>query len=152
MGKPISVKVTQKFDAPVEDVFNGWIEPDKVRDWMSAALKSMGLTGEIARVEIDPRIGGRFLFCDMRDGEEFCHWGTYLEFQPPNRLVFTWNTPDSDESDPCNVYLTIAPDGAGSIVTIDNEIDEKWQDYIKETKSGWQSLLQAEERILKEQK
>jgi hypothetical protein len=37
---------------------------------MAAALKSFGLAGDIQNIEIDARLGGKFLFSDMRDGKE----------------------------------------------------------------------------------
>ena len=151
MGQPISVTVSHRFDAPAEKAFNVWLEPAQVRKWMSMALKSLGQSGEVKRVEIDPKIGGTFLFSDMRDGAEYRHWGTYVELDRPRRLAFTWNTVDSDESDPCNVALSVEPDGKGSIVTIVNEIDEKWADYVGITENGWRRILEAEDAVLKEQ-
>ena len=151
MGQPISVEVSHRFDAPAEKVFNAWLEPAQVRKWLSMALKSLGLSGEVKRVEIDPKTGGTFLFSDMRDGAEYCHWGTYMELDRPRRLAFTWNTVDSDESDPCNVVLSIEPDGKGSIVTIVNEIDEKWADEVGITEKGWLTILRSEEALLKKQ-
>ncbi len=151
MGQPISVTVSHRFAAPAEKIFDAWLEPAQVRKWLSMALKSLGQSGEIVRVEIDPKIGGKFLFSDMRDGSEYCHWGTYTKLDHPNRLAFTWNTVDSDESDPCNVVLSIEPDGNDNVLTLVNEMDEKWADEVGQTKKGWRTILQAEDDLLKKQ-
>ena len=44
---------------------------------------NLGLAGDMKRVEIDARVGGKFYFSDMRDGTEARHWGTYLELDRP---------------------------------------------------------------------
>ncbi len=57
---------------------------------MRTASQSMGLSGDIGQIEIDPRVGDAFLFTDIRDGTEARHWGTYLELERPHKVVFTW--------------------------------------------------------------
>ena len=148
MSENIEVKVTHRFKASAERVYDAWLDPDKVRVQMSTALQSMGLSGEIAQIEIDARIGGPFLFSDMRDGIEAKHWGTYLELERPRKIVFTWITDESEESDPSKVSLTIEPDGEGCIVTIVHEMDAKWADFKEQTAYGWSSALQATDKVL----
>jgi Activator of Hsp90 ATPase homolog 1-like protein len=53
--------------------------------WMAASLQSWGLAGDIRRIEIDARVGGKFFFSDMRDGTEARHWGSYLELDPQKK-------------------------------------------------------------------
>ena len=112
------------------------------------ALQSMGLSGEIGRIEIDAKVGGAFLISDMRDGVEAKHWGTYLELERPRKIVFTWITDPSEEADPSNVSLKIEPDGEGCIVTIVHEMDAKWADFKEQTAYGWSSALQATDKVL----
>src|SRR5579864_3679560 len=100
MGPKIEARVTHHFKVAAERDYDAWLNPDSVRVWMSAALKTFGLSGEIRRVEIDPRVGGKFLFSDMRDGTEQRHWGTYLELERPRKIVFTWTVDESGEADP----------------------------------------------------
>ncbi len=82
-----------------------------------------GLAGDIKRVEIDARVGGKFFFSDMRDGTEARHWGTYLELDRPRKIVFTWIVDESEEADPSKVTLTIEPDPDGCIATIVHEME-----------------------------
>jgi len=35
------------------------------------------------------------------------HWGTFLELERPQRIVFTWITDPSEEADPSVVRLTL---------------------------------------------
>lgn len=146
----IQVEVTHRFAAPPETVMDAWLEPNKVRAWFGAAVQRMGLAGDVARIEIDPRVGGAFLFSDMRGGVEACHWGTYLELERPNRMVFTWNTDESDEDDPIRIELTLEPDGEGCVATLVTEMDSKWTSHIALTRGGWGRMLAATEALLDE--
>jgi uncharacterized protein YndB with AHSA1/START domain len=129
---------------------DAWLDPDKVRTWFGGAVGRMGLTGEGAPAEVDPRVGGKFLFADVRDGVEACHWGTYLEMERPKKMAFTWNTDESDESDPIRIDMTFEPEGEGCVVRLVTEMDEKWTSHIPLTTSGWSRMLEATEALLDE--
>lgn len=148
MSENIEVTVSHRFKASAERVYDAWLDPDKVRVQMSTALQSMGLSGEIVQIEIDARIGGAFLFSDMRDGIEAKHWGTYLELERPRKIVFTWITAESEDLDPSIVSLTIEPDGEGCIATIVHEMDARWADFREQAVNGWSCILQAMDRLL----
>jgi uncharacterized protein YndB with AHSA1/START domain len=139
----IEVKVSHRFQASAERVFDAWLQPEKVRVWMRTALQSMGLSGEIGQIEIDPKVGGTFLFSDMRDGKEMRHRGTYLELERPRKIVFTWIVDGFEELDPSDVELTIEPKGEGCIATIIHRMDCKWADYAARTEKGWRCYLEA---------
>ena len=143
MTQRIQAKATHRFSMTPESVFDCWLEPQKVRIWLASALQAMGLSGEIRQVQIEPRIGGSFLFSDVRNGIEAKHWGKYLELDRPNRLVFTWIVDEAQEADPSMVTLTIVADGEGCIATIIHEMDVAWIDYVSKTEQGWTRILTA---------
>src|ERR671925_1853553 len=116
-----TAKVTHRFSASPERVYNAWLEPAKMGAWMSAALKQMGQPGEMKRVEVDARVGGKFFISDMRQAGEAKHWGTYRVLDRPRKIEFTWFVDESQEADPSVVTITIEPDGTGSRVTIVHE-------------------------------
>lgn len=146
----IQVEVTHHFKASPESVMDAWLDPDKVRTWFSGALRRMGLTGEIVRIELDPRVGGKFLFSDLRGGVEAPHWGTYLELERPKKMAFTWNTDESDESDPIRIDLTFEPEGEGCLARLVTEMDSKWTSHIPLTTGGWSRMLEATDALLDE--
>jgi uncharacterized protein YndB with AHSA1/START domain len=148
MNSKVEAKVVHRFKASAEQVYDAWLDPMKVHVWMAAALKSMGLPGDIQRIEIDARVGGKFFFSDLRKGVEAKHWGTYLELDRPRRIVFTWLVSESDEADPSKVTLTIAPEADGCMATIVHEMDSKWAEYIPQTESGWRTMLQQVDNLL----
>jgi uncharacterized protein YndB with AHSA1/START domain len=102
----IQVNVSHHFRASSTEAYKAWLDPEKVRVWLSTALREMKLPGDIAQIRIVAQIGGAFLFSDMRDGVETRHWGTYLELEYPRIIAFTWNTVESDEFDPNKVTMT----------------------------------------------
>jgi uncharacterized protein YndB with AHSA1/START domain len=90
VAKTIEVTVNRRFTVPPERVFDAWLDVKTVREWMALPFAALGgRPVDVRRVEIDPRVGGRFTFSDMREHGEAVHWGTYLEIDRPKRLMFT---------------------------------------------------------------
>jgi uncharacterized protein YndB with AHSA1/START domain len=148
MKSKIEARVSHRFQASAEQVYDAWLDPRHVRVWLAAALKSFGLAGDIRRIEIDPRVGGKFFFSDMRDGTEARHWGTYLELVRPSQIAFTWIVDESEEANPSKVTLTIAREPSGCVATIVHEMDEAWRDYVSRTEAGWSRMLQQIDNLL----
>ena len=142
-----TAKVTHRFSASPERVYDAWLDPAKLRAWMSAALKSMGLAGDVRRIEVDARVGGRFFFSDMRDAGEAKHWGTYRVLDRPRQIEFTWIVDASQEADPSVVTITIEPDGDGSFVTILHTMAPEWVSYVERVETGWSNMLCAVDTI-----
>jgi uncharacterized protein YndB with AHSA1/START domain len=141
MKKTFEAKATHRFRASAERVFDAWLDERTVRQWMAIAVGEMGAF-DVRRVEIEPRVGGRFTFSDMRKDGEAIHWGTYLEIDRPRRLVFTWFTSSEDERENnSTVTLTIERDGDGCVATIVHAMDAKWSDYGERVEKGWGTML-----------
>ncbi|MCZ6617240.1 MAG: SRPBCC domain-containing protein [Gammaproteobacteria bacterium] len=151
MSEKIKVKVSHRFKASPERVYDAWLDPEKVRLWLRVSLQNMGLSGDIGQVEVNPIVGGDFLFTDIRDGIEARHWGTYLELERPNKIAFTWIVDESEASDPSRVVLTIQPEDEGCTATIVHELDAKWADYVSQTENGWNCMLRATDTLLENQ-
>ena len=143
MKQQIEARAQHRFQAPPERVFDAWLDPEKVRVWMAAALREMGLPGDIREVQIEPRVGGSFVFSDFREGMEARHWGKYLELDRPRRLVFTWIVDESEEAEPSRVILTIEPDGDDCLATVVHQMDSSWAAYVSRTEQGWTRMLKA---------
>jgi len=141
-----TAKVTHRFSAPPERVYDAWLDPAKLRAWMSAALKGFGMSGEMKRVEIDARVGGKFFFSDMREAGEAKHWGTYLTLDRPRTIEFTWIVDESQENEPSIVTITIEPDGTGAFVTIVHA--KIWASYVERVEGGWSNMLRNIDALL----
>ncbi|HET6997784.1 MAG TPA: SRPBCC domain-containing protein [Solirubrobacterales bacterium] len=97
-----AVEVEARIGASPETVFDFFIEPDKMIQWMGRSA------------ELDPRPGGRF-YCDINS--EAIASGEYLELDRPNRVVFSWGWNGEDSVTPpgsSKVEVLLQPDGDGT--------------------------------------
>ena len=134
-GSPRTVRVTRRFDASPERVFDAWLDPESARRWLFATP-----TGAMARAEIDARVGGSFVFVDRRDGEDVEHVGRYEEIARPRRLVFSFAVPKYSP-DQSRVTVEIRPDGDGCELTLTAEhVPAEW---ASRTEEGWRTILDA---------
>ena len=135
------VRVSRHFPVSAERVFDAWLDPEAVGRWLFATPG-----GVMERVELDPRVGGRFLVAERRGEILAEHFGEYVEIDRPRRLVFTFAA-DRDEA-PSRVTVTIAADGDGSQLTLVHEMDAAWADYEARTRDGWATILEGLEKNL----
>jgi uncharacterized protein YndB with AHSA1/START domain len=80
-----AVRASRTVQAPQERAFEvftngiaGWWNPDH-----------HVLEAPLAEMVFEPRVGGH-IFDRGTDGSE-CRWATILAYEPPRRLVFSWN-------------------------------------------------------------
>jgi uncharacterized protein YndB with AHSA1/START domain len=86
MSDESAAVVRRVLPAPPRMVYDEWLDPDSLADWMCP------LEVKATLVECDPRIGGS-LRIDMDDaGRVVQVTGQYVDLDPPHRLVFTWNS------------------------------------------------------------
>jgi uncharacterized protein YndB with AHSA1/START domain len=80
MGKEFVL--SRVIDAPREEVWKAYTEPDRVKQWWGPRH----FTAPV--VEMDLRVDGKYLY-DMRDPEGKDYWsaGVYREVTPPERIV-----------------------------------------------------------------
>ena len=128
-----TVRVSHRFTAPPEQVFDAWLDPAKARKFLFATP-----TGQMVRAETDPRVGGQFTFTDRRDGEDVDHTGEYLEIERPRRLVFTFMVPKYS-SVVTRVTIDIVPLESGCQLTLTHEGVLK--EYEEGSKEGWSRIL-----------
>ena len=130
--RPI-VQVTHRFRTSAERVFDAWLDPMTAGRWLFATP-----TGQMLRVEIDARVGGRFIFVDRRDGDDIEHSGEYLDIDRPRRLVFTFGVPKYSP-EMTRVCVEIVPRGAGCELMLTHE--GVLPEYTNRTQAGWTEIL-----------
>lgn len=137
-----TVGVERRIAAPPETVFDAWLDPAGVGTWLFATPG-----GTMERIEIDPRVGGRFRIDERRDGQPAEHHGEYVEIDRPRRLDFDFWTSFSDVR--TRITVAIAPDGGGSLLTLTHEgVRADWEDR---TRQGWTMILEGLERRIARQ-
>ena len=142
-GERVTVRVQRRFDAPAERVFDAWLDPQTAGRWLFATPE-----GEMVRVEIDARVGGRFAFTDRRAGDDVEHTGEYLEIDRPKRLAFSFVVPKFS-SEPSRIQIDLAPAASApesTLLTLAHE--GVFAEYATRTEEGWKGILEGLERTL----
>lgn len=133
------VIVRHRFAASAERVYDAWLDPAKVRQFLFATAH-----GEITRGEIEPTVGGRYTIVDRREGVEVVHEGSYLELVRPRRIVFTLRVPAySTEED--RITVDIVPLAEGCELTL---VTETKTEREEATRPGWETIVDALGRAL----
>lgn len=127
-----TVQVSRRLPATPEQVYDAWLDPAHAEQWLFRTPD-----GSLERCEIDARVGGGFRI-DERRGEDIAeHHGEYVEIDRPRLLAFDFWTSFSDER--TRVTVAIAPDGAGSLLTLTHE--GVWDGWQEKTRQGWTMIL-----------
>jgi uncharacterized protein YndB with AHSA1/START domain len=113
-------RLQRTFNAPPEDVFDAWTNPEVLQRWW-AAQPSWTSPG----CDVDLRVGGRYAM-RMRDdktGELHVVGGEYREVVRPHKLVYTWCWQGSDGPHPGHVSLVtieFRADGDATTVVLEH--------------------------------
>ena len=138
----LDVRVTQRFAAPAERVFDAWLDPESLTRWMfGPAMRDE----EIVRLQIDPRAGAGFSFRVRRGGEVLDHVGDYAVLERPLRLEFGWGIAGQSSS---RVSVRITPAAQGCELELIHRLEPEWRDFAARTRSGWARMLDMLDRNL----
>lgn len=135
---PARAIVTRRFNATAERVFDAWLRPDVLDQWMfGPAVRDE----EIIHLAVDPRVGGAFSFLVQRGEEEIDHVGKYLELARPRRLVFTWMVVGAAVGS--RVLVDIEPHSADCELTLTHELHPDWAHFVSQAETSWSTMLDA---------
>jgi uncharacterized protein YndB with AHSA1/START domain len=137
MAQESRVKVQSKhrYNVSAERVFDTLLDPDKARKFMFATM-----AGKMIKAEIDPKVGGKFLFVDRRPEGDAAHYGEYLRLERPRLIAFKFAVQkNSPESDP--VTIEIAPLPKGCDVTLTHEVKPEFAHLEERIQEGWDVIL-----------
>jgi len=104
------LRITRVFDAPRDEVWKEWTEPERFADWFGGAGSEVPLSS----VSMDVRPGGSWrLTMFAEPGRREISWhGEYREVVEPERLVLTFSDrPGDDAFELVTVVLTDLGDG-----------------------------------------
>ena len=135
------VTVRREIDAPVEDLFDAWLDAQSLGSW----LKPGGIRE--TRAETDPRVGGAFRIVMVDDESSIEHTGTYREIDRPRRLVFTWSSPATRFRDSI-VTVTFQPSSKSSTVVEIHQVGLPDEEARASHHAGWSDVLRELGRII----
>jgi uncharacterized protein YndB with AHSA1/START domain/DNA-binding transcriptional ArsR family regulator len=137
-----TVVVSKVFDADRDKLFRAFSDPELMRRWFFP-----GDEGWSADVTNDFKVGGQYRI-DMHDaeGNTWSHWGKYREIDPPNKIVFTWNS-DLVEKTEVSVEFRETAGGTEIILTHEFLPDEEQRE---EHRGGWNGCLRNLERAIQQ--
>jgi uncharacterized protein YndB with AHSA1/START domain len=143
-----SVQSTIVVDAPVERAFS--VFTDGIGTWFPSEYNLLAV--EIAERVFEPRAGGR-IYDRGADGSE-CSWGRVLEYEPPERVVFSWDISprweiESDPEKTSEVEVRFIPEGdARTRVELEHRNLDRHGEGWEQTREsvagegGWPGCLQ----------
>ena len=130
----LSVSVTKLIQAPIETVFDAWLNPTVLSKFI---LPMPGMPAP--EVKNDPQPGGRFEIVMQVGDEKIPHTGEYLEISRPNKLTFTWQSPCSVSDSTVSITFSEAGDNETRVEL--NHIKFADEETRADHESGWSNIL-----------
>jgi len=129
-----TLTVRREIAAPPAELFDAWLDAEKMSQWMRP------MDTERSKVKLDARVGGEFEVIMYTPNGEVPHTGTYQEITRPRRLVFTWNSPYAG-SHGSLVTVDFKPKGRGTEIVLTHERLPS-EEMVKAHTGGWTSILE----------
>lgn len=131
----IKVKSTHRYNVSPDRVFDTLLDPAKAKKFMFATL-----TGKMIRAEIDPRVGGRFVFIEKRPGGEAPHYGEYVQVERPRVISFNFAVEENAKVSDL-VTINISALTQGCEVTLTHEVAAEYAELEERIQEGWDGIL-----------
>lgn len=136
------IELRRSFRASPERVFEAWIDPVDVRQWLLAAPAR-----DMKKVSIDARIGGVFYVVEECGTLKTKHNGRYLKIDRPRHLVFTLSGPGLPNT---LVTIDIFPTESGCTLTLTHTgVLPRDLDMARQ---GWDEIMRGLEQIVSPKK
>jgi uncharacterized protein YndB with AHSA1/START domain len=124
----------RRMAAPREIVYQAWIDPEGMREWMCP--------GDVVSAEavLDVRVGGSFRIVMKSKSQVHEHTGTYQIVDPPSKIAFTWSALESP-GEITLVTVEFIPYGDESELVITHERFTKL-DLAQRYETGWGTIAE----------
>jgi uncharacterized protein YndB with AHSA1/START domain len=109
-----AVVVRRTIAASPELLFDAWLDPISLSQWMRPG--SINST----QARVDPRVGGEYEVIMRTDTTPIRHRGVYQTIDRPRKLVFTWESPPTENQETL-VTVDFIPRGKATEVIVTHE-------------------------------
>ncbi len=139
-----TVRVERTFDAPAEDVFDAWTNPEVLKRWWAVTA-----AGRTPVADVDLRVGGAYRLSmeDPDAGTVHTVRGEYSEVRRPERLVYSWCWEEAEgrTGHVSTVTVEFLGDGQRTTVVLEHSGLESPESRERHG-HGWQACLEMLER------
>ncbi|MDH3221716.1 MAG: SRPBCC domain-containing protein [Gammaproteobacteria bacterium] len=130
----LTVRIDKTVNAPIEKVFDAWLDPALLTQFI---LPAPGMSQP--EVENDPREGGNFTIVMHVGDDRVPHSGSYLAIDRPNRLKFSWESPYSTDDSAVTLEFR-AVDANTTEVTL-THVKFLHEEARSDHEGGWSNIL-----------
>lgn len=130
----MKIQVIHRYDHKPERIYDAFLNVEQARKFMFASQK-----GNMIKAEVQPFVGGAFLFVDAREVGEIEHHGVWLELERPKKLSFTFSLQKDAPGD--LVEIQIKPRPKGSEIMLTHEVADRFAKQKDKIAEGWMSIL-----------
>jgi uncharacterized protein YndB with AHSA1/START domain len=140
MDAPGSLTIKKQIPASCEEVFDAWVDPMSLMEFMRP--------GSVQRVdsEVDARIGGKFRIDMIGTASVTSHTGEYLAIDRPRLLKFTWISKNTDNR-PSVVTIELTPRGAAACELVLTHTGLP-QEQVKNHTDGWTWIVNKQSELV----
>lgn len=136
----LTLSVSKIIRAPIESVFNAWLDPEMLAKFMTPAE---GVT--VPSAESDARIGGNFKIIMKVGDNELPHSGEYIAIDPHTSLIFTWQSAHSVDGSTVSLNFSKVAEGTSVELTQVKFLNEEAKnDHL----GGWTAILNSLDVVL----
>ena len=138
--KTFTVSISRTIPAPAEKVFDRWLIPTFVGNWMFG--DHLG-NEKVVDLQNEVRPGGSYNYTIRRNGKEVLHDGEYLQIDRPKRLSFTWRETAKKNAHKSKVNLSLDALEGKTKLKLSLQIDQTLEHYADEIKQQWSERLKV---------
>ncbi len=142
-----SIHANKQFEAGISDLYDAWINADKLKQWWQPA------GNKLVNVENDVREGGsiKYEFAGEDNETTIVITGQYKEVKPSEKLVYSWDwqVPGSDNLSNNHFELSVEfkEEENGSRIEI-TQTNEDEAESIHPREKGWEDELERLHKFL----
>ena len=137
----LTVRIDKTVNAPIEKVFDAWLDPALLTQFI---LPAPGMSQP--EVENDPREGGNFTIVMHVGDDRVPHSGSYLAIDRPNRLKFSWESPYSADDSTVTLEFTAIDSGTTNVTL--TQVKFLHEEARSDHEGGWRNILDRLDEVL----